>query len=98
MIQKVFIWTSPLPLLVFWGLSIYVNQYEGWGQWAAAPILFIPILLSFLMGVWGVVLIRQARKLKMPTANLWFSTLTGASLLIFFLAKAIVLEVTKSFG
>ncbi len=32
MIQKIFIWTSPLPLLLFWGLSIYVNQYEGWGQ------------------------------------------------------------------
>ena len=89
--QMVFIWTSPLPLLVFWGLSVYVNQYEGWGQWAAAPILLIPIFLSLAMGVMGVVLILQARKQKKSTSNLWLSTVMASSLFLYFLIKGILL-------
>ena len=98
MTQKIFIWTSPLPLLMFWLVGIYVDQYEGWGQWAAAPVLLIPILFSLLMGILGVVLIVQARKQKTPVANLWFSTMMGASLFLYFVAKAIILELLSSFG
>ncbi len=98
MIQKIFIWTSPLPLLMFWGLSIYVNQYEGWGQWAAGTILLIPVLLSLLMVVMGVVLIVQARKQKAPVANLWLSTLMAGSVGLYILVKGIVQEMIKSFG
>ena len=98
MSQKIFIWTSPLPLLMFWGLSIYVNQYEGWGQWAAGPMLLIPILLSLLMTVMGLVLIVRARKQKAPVANLWLSTLMAGSVGLYILAKGIVQEMIKSFG
>ena len=98
MSQKTFIWTSPLPLLMFWGLSIYVNQYEGWGQWAAGPMLLIPILLSLLMTVMGLVLIVRARKQKAPVANLWLSTLMAGSVGLYILAKGIVQEMIKSFG
>lgn len=98
MIQKIFIWTSPLPLLTFWGLSIYVNQFEGWGQWAAGIILLIPVLLSLVMGVMGVVLIVCAKKKQAPVANLWLSTLMAGSVGLYILAKGIVQEFTKSFG
>ncbi len=98
MIQKIYIWTSPLPLLTFWGLSIYVNQFEGWGQWAAGPMLLIPILLSLVMAVIGLVLIVRARKQKAPVSNLWLSTLMAGSLGLYILAKGIVQEITKSFG
>lgn len=98
MIQKVFIWTSPLPLLMFWGFSIYINQYEGWGQWAAGILLLGPVLLSLVMGVMGVVLIVQARKQSEPVANLWFSTLMAGSVGLYILAKGIAQELTKSFG
>ena len=98
MIKKVFIWTSPLPLLMFWGLSIYVRQFEGWGR-AAGSILFLgPILLSLLMGVMGVVLIVCAKKKQEPVANLWVSTVMAVSLFLYFLAKGIVQELIKSFG
>ncbi len=98
MIQRIYIWTSPLPLLIFWGLSIYVNQFEGWGQWAAGIILLIPILLSLIMGVMGVVLIVRAHKQKAPVANLWLSTLMASSIGLYILAKGIVQELIKSFG
>jgi hypothetical protein len=98
MIQKIFIWTSPLPLLIFWGLSIYINQFEGWGQWAGGILLLGPVLLSLLMGVMGVVLIVGAKKRQEPVANLWVSTVMAVSLFLYFLAKGIALEFIKSFG
>ncbi|MDH5763838.1 MAG: hypothetical protein OEZ51_12715 [Nitrospinota bacterium] len=98
MIQKIFIWTSPLPLLLFWALTFYVNQYEGWGQWAGGILLLGPVLLSLLMAVMGVILIVQALKQKAPVANLWFSTLMAGSLVLFLLVKGIAIELTKSFG
>lgn len=98
MIKKVFVWTSPLPLLISWMINIYLRQFEGWGR-AAGSILFLgPILLSLLMGVMGVVLIVQARKQRAPTGNLWLSTLMAASLFLFFVAKVIFMELVKSFG
>lgn len=98
MIQKIFIWTSPLPLLAFWMLTIYAKQFEGWGRGAAGILLLGPILLSFLMGAMGVVLIVRARKQKVTTANLWLSTLMAASLFLYILAKAVTLELISSFG
>jgi len=98
MIKKIFIWTSPLPLLTFWMVSIYLKQFEGWGRSAGAILLMGPVLLSLLMGMMGVVLIVQARKQSAPTGNLWFSTLMAASLFLFFVAKATVMELIKSFG
>ena len=98
MIKKVFIWTSPLPLLIFWLISIYLKQFEGWGRSTGAILLLGPVLLSLLMGLMGVLLIVQARKQRAPVANLWLSTLMAASLFLYFVAKATILELAKSFG
>ena len=98
MIRKIFIWASPLPLLLFWGVSIYLNQFEGWGQWAGGILLLGPLLLSLLMAVMGVVLIVREHRQKAPAANLWLSTLMASSLGLYILAKGIVIELTKSFG
>ena len=98
MIKKIFIWTSPLPLLIFWMISIYLRQFEGWGR-AAGVILFMgPVLLSLLMGVMGVVLIVQARKRRAPVGNLWFSTLMAGSLFLYALVMMTFQELVKSFG
>ena len=98
MTQKIYIWTSPLPLLAFWGISIYLGQFEGWGKSAGAVLFLGPILLSSVMVVIGVVLIVQARKKSEPVANLWLSTLMAGSLGLYIMAKGIVQELTKSFG
>ena len=96
--QMIFIWTSPLPLLTFWMVNMYVKQFEGWGRGAAGILLLGPILLSLLMGVMGVVLIVQARKQKKPISNLWMSTAMAASLFLYFLAKGIILGFISNFG
>jgi len=46
-----------IPVLLWIGLHAYVNRFEGWGQWATAPILLIPLLASaafILIGLAGV--------------------------------------------
>ena len=98
MIRKIFIWTSPLPLLTFWGVSIYLKQFEGWGQWAGGVLFLGPVLLSLLMTVMGIVLIVLARKQKTPVANLWFSTLMAGSLFLYALVAMTAQEFIKSFG
>lgn len=98
MIQKIFIWTSPLPLLLFWGLWIYVKQVDGWGQLVANLSLVAPILLSLLMGILGLVLIVRARKQKAPVANLWFSTLMAGSIALYILVKGAVQQLAEVFG
>jgi hypothetical protein len=91
MMQKIFIWTSPLPLLAYWSITFYIQQFEGWGKGFAGILLLGPILLSLLMGAIGVVQIMQTRKLKLPTGNLWLSTAMASSLFLYFLAKGILL-------
>jgi hypothetical protein len=98
MIRKVFIWTSPLPLLLLWGLSIYVRQFEAEGRAAGAILFMGPVLLSLLMTVIGVVLIVRARKQKAPAANLWFSTLMAGSIFLYALVVMTAQELIKSFG
>jgi len=86
MIRKIFIWTSPIPLLIFWGLWIYAKQVKGWEIFGIMLLFTVPLALSLLMTVMGIVLIVRARKKSEPTANLWFSALLAGSLLLFILA------------
>jgi hypothetical protein len=98
MINKIYIWTSPLPLLLFWVLSIDVNRQEGMGQWAASQALVVPFFLSIGMGVIGLALIVVAKKKKEPVANLWFSTLMAGSIILYVLARGAILQFSEFFG
>lgn len=59
----------------FWLTDIYVYQYEGWGQWAAAPIMLIPLFLSLMTTLVGIILIIFRIRKKEPP---W--TMVGLSL------------------
>ena len=95
MIRKVFIWTSPLPLLIFWGLWVYAKQEKGWEIFGIMLLFAIPLVLSLLMTVMGVVLIVRARKRSEPVVNLWFSTLLAGSLFIFFMTLQMMTAIDK---
>jgi len=51
-------WLYPLAAGVsplWWGLAnLAVSRYEGWGQWAAAPLLVLPLGYSLLVGLVGL--------------------------------------------
>ena len=67
-----FCW-APLALFVL-GI-IYLNTLNGWSAWAAAQIMIIPIIISFVMGFTGIVLITIASKKKILTLQLKIAAL-----------------------
>jgi len=46
--------------------QLAVSRYEGWGQWAAAPLLVLPLLYGVLVGMVGLVLLYHARRVCQP--------------------------------
>lgn len=49
-----FVWTSWIPLTALVAVDLYVDRFEGWGQWAAAPLLLAPVILSGVFVLVGV--------------------------------------------
>jgi len=50
----------PLGSLLY--LAFYVRRYDGWGAWAAAPLLLTPVLLSLPTTLIGVLRILGERR------------------------------------
>jgi hypothetical protein len=40
-----------IPLGALIGLEFYVSHFDGWGAWAAAPLLLVPALLGITLGL-----------------------------------------------
>lgn len=98
MIRKIFIWTSPLPLLILSGLLIALDLIQGWEKLGIFVYLVVPLALSLFMTVMGVVLIVRARKKSEPVAALWVSTLVAGSIFLFFLALQMMNAIDKIIG
>lgn len=49
--------TSWLPLVTFFLASLYIERFDGWGRWAAAPLMLPAVLLSAIMGGAGAILL-----------------------------------------
>ena len=96
-ITKIYFILSPLPLVLIGLISIYVRQFEGWGAWAAAPMLIPPFILSFIMGLWGILLIRQAKRKNAPEGKLMLAALLAGSLAIWAIIRIGWMEFRSSF-
>jgi hypothetical protein len=51
---KTFSLFSWIPLALWVAANIYISRFEGWGAWAAAPMLIIPLAVSLIFGVIGL--------------------------------------------
>ena len=95
--KKIFIWTSALPQLSFWALWFYTETFDGWGQWAAGPMLIPPIFLSLVMLITGAGFVVHSRKMNESGAGLIIATLVAGSLALWVLVKGIAMELARSF-
>ena len=97
LVKNIYIWSCPLPLILLFALSVYIRKYDGWGAWAAAPMLLPAVLLSFIMLITGLGFIVHSRKLKESSGRLIIATLVAGSLFLFLLVRATLMELARSF-
>ena len=61
-VGRIFISISWIPLALFVATWVYIRQYDGWGAWAAAPLIIPSLALSLGFGLYGVWLYREAQR------------------------------------
>ncbi len=47
-------WLCWLPLGSLLAVELSIRGYDGWGAWAAAPLLLIPGFVSLAVILWGL--------------------------------------------
>lgn len=55
-----------MPAALWVATLLYIRPYDGWGAWAAAPLLLPSILLSAGWGAVGLTLLGQAAVRRQP--------------------------------
>ncbi len=80
--DRLYLLVSPLPILGYLAASAYVNRFEGWGAWAAAPILLVPLALSLALGLLGIFLSFRSRHDRAAFLKLGLATLLAASVVV----------------
>jgi len=73
-----------IPLLLWIGLDAYVSRFEGWGQWAAAPILLIPLFASAAFSIFGLagILSNYHRQRSVAKSEVFATFVSGIPLII----------------
>lgn len=75
MIHRAYVAISPAPLLLFVLFLRYTGRLEGWGAWAAGPLVLPVIGLSAAVGIYGIHLAVRATSVR------WRTILTAAAIL-----------------
>ncbi len=47
-------WLCWMPLILLGVTEVYVRQFDGWGAWAAAPVLLVPGIISLAIVLLGL--------------------------------------------
>jgi len=80
---------SWLPLAALLAGFAYVGRYEGWGRWAAAPLLLVPVFLSAFMALLGAVVCRREADSGGVTKLTALAAVLASTPLIWFMIRAL---------
>ena len=78
MIDRIFVIISPTPLLLFALLFRYMSGLEGWGAWAAGPMILPVVALSAGLGLFGLNLAVRATSIRRRTVLTVAAVLAGS--------------------
>ena len=81
-----FRWLSWIPAAAWLGLRQVVGGYEGWGRWAAAPLLLLPVALSTLFVGAAALIVTRPGSRPVPTGD-WIAIGVASLPLIWFAAR-----------
>jgi hypothetical protein len=66
-------------LVCLLGVESYVSNYDGWGAWAAAPLLLVPAIISLPIVILGLFeCIARARVRAPILATVLLTTVSAA--------------------
>ena len=83
--KRAYIVISGVPLVAFLALWLYVNSLEHFSALFAAPLLFLPLFLSLVIGCTGIALMIQAARRREKLFALALATLLASSVNLLFL-------------
>lgn len=75
MIHRIYVVISPAPLLLFALMLNYMSGLEGWGAWAAGPMVLPVVAFSAALGLYGLNLAVRAATVR------WRTVLTATAIL-----------------
>jgi len=75
MIYRIYVLISPAPLLLFAVVFNYMSGLEGWGAWAAGPMILRVVAFSAGLGLYGLNLAVRAASVR------WRTVLTATAVL-----------------
>lgn len=90
MIRRLYVLFSPTPLLLFAHLLPYIGRLEGWGAWAAGPMILPVAVYSAVYGVYGIWSAARAETVRWRTL-LAVSAVLAGSVAIWFAVQGLVL-------
>jgi hypothetical protein len=96
-LRTLYIYTSWLPLALYIVARIFLGSLDGWEQWAAGKIIMPSLILSLTFTVFGVILLLTKFNQVVTNRVFLFSILLSSSVMLWFLAKYVVLEIKMSF-
>lgn len=71
-------WLCWLPLASLLAVEVYVRNFDGWGAWAAAPLLLVPGLVSLPIAILGLFDCLAAVRAGAPISAALLPTLVSA--------------------
>jgi len=77
MIRRLYVVFSSTPLLLFVLLLVYMGRLEGWGAWAAGPMILPVAVCSAVYGVYGIWLAARAESVRWRTLLAASAVLAG---------------------
>jgi hypothetical protein len=71
-------WLCWVPLASMLVIELYIRGYDGWGAWAAAPLLLVPAILSLPIAILGLVECATAMRARAPIGGPLLFTVVAA--------------------